>query len=554
MASVLKISLALLLPLVAHANIEYATTHEMEEFAKFTEPVDLAGFTNDSCSASGTEDNVVCQMNSTSFGNCQRQCHRNVHRCQTAKYSANSNKCTVYLDNTTRGCDNLGVTNLRQYTRRYADGRSSGESWGVTYTKLYDFTGLRVRFAGNLRVSSGVNNHAARFYVKFNGQECSNPATIEYVGKNDGNRRDELKHDEFEGICEGLAAGSINIGIYTGNVPGYSVSGAHIGWDTANRILVEEVDTRPVQAPCALLSLYNVKQYVFPSFTHEQDNGVIPGLDVSYEKVASDSALRVKWFGVLRGYQGNYCRRWFFTFNGVECTSPFPLDGAVGFLHGNDASPQYMFRTIEGICEGLGKGPYTIQFNVGACPTSSFSHHNAYTGFSNTVSRIIVEEVRLGRGENQVILNEGYKLTNSVFNVHHWNWYAVDSTDNNAEIKRFNYIKMSSSTILRVTFNGVIRPATSRGHCARWFFKFNNNLCSNPATIEGEWYENSSDYAELDKRVPTSVSGMCKGLNAGSVLVTFSIGQCNSGHGLHSTYTGWMTRMTIIVEEVHAEA
>ncbi|XP_013399537.1 uncharacterized protein LOC106165752 [Lingula anatina] len=501
------------------------------------------------------EENLEGEVNSTSFGNCQRQCLRNAYRCQTAQYSANSNKCTVYLDNTTRGCDNLGVTNLRQYSRSgWSDSRSSGETWGVTYTKLYDFTGLRVRFAGNLRVSANVNNYAARFYFKFNGQECSNPATIEYVGKNTGNQRNQRKHDEFEGICEGLAAGSINIAMFTGSVPGHSVSGAKIGWDTANRILVEEVDTRPVQAPCALLSLFNVKQYVFPSFTNGLDNGVIPGLDVSYEKVAADSALRVKWFGVLRGYQGNYCRRWFFTFNGVECTSPFPLDGAVGFMHGHDASYQYMTRSIEGICEGLGKGHYTIQFNVGACPTGSFSNYDAYTGFSNSVSRIIVEEVRLGRRENQVILNEGYKLTNPVFNVHHWNWYAVDNTNNNAEIKRFYYIKMSSSSVLRVTFNGVIRPATSRGYCARWFFKSNNNLCSDPQTIEGEWHENSNQYAEVDKRIPTSVSGMCKGLSAGNVLVSFNIGTCNAGTGRHSTYTGWMTRMTIMVEEVHAEA
>lgn len=73
------------------------------------------------------------------------------------------------------------------------------------------------------------------------------------------------------------------------------------------------------------------------------------------------------------------CNRWFFTFNGVECSTP--VDATVY---------SKMKTTFEGYCPGINKGPVKVGLNVGSC--AGYTGGDVHTGW-NSVSRIIVEEV-----------------------------------------------------------------------------------------------------------------------------------------------------------------
>ena len=70
------------------------------------------------------------------------------------------------------------------------------------------------------------------------------------------------------------------------------------------------------------------EQYTWSSLNLGIDNGVVR--EVVFIKKANDTSLRVSWHGDVR-IQGctNCCRRWYFTIDGKECSSPQPIDAAV---------------------------------------------------------------------------------------------------------------------------------------------------------------------------------------------------------------------------------
>ena len=82
------------------------------------------------------------------------------------------------------------------------------------------------------------------------------------------------------------------------------------------------------------------------------------------------------------------CNRWYFTFNGNECSGPFPID-AVYHTAGISIN-SHRAVTIEGLCSGIKAGIVNVEFKVGACanlplgaPWTSWNSH----------SRVIIEEV-----------------------------------------------------------------------------------------------------------------------------------------------------------------
>ena len=111
-----------------------------------------------------------------------------------------------------------------------------------------------------------------------------------------------------------------------------------------------------------------------------------------FRKNFSDTALHVSWTGTLRvaGCTG-CCKRWYFTFNGAECSAPLPIEGIVylGSLDKSRINP-HRVRNIEGHCNNIRQGKVRVGFWVGNCARNSGSF-NAYTGW-NAVSRIFVEE------------------------------------------------------------------------------------------------------------------------------------------------------------------
>ena len=83
------------------------------------------------------------------------------------------------------------------------------------------------------------------------------------------------------------------------------------------------------------------------------------------------------------------CKRWYFTFNGAECSAPLPIDGIVYMWQGNTQS-LHRVRHIEGHCNNIHKGKVRVGFWVGNCPSEKPG--DAYTGWQS-VSRIFIEEV-----------------------------------------------------------------------------------------------------------------------------------------------------------------
>ena len=92
--------------------------------------------------------------------------------------------------------------------------------------------------------------------------------------------------------------------------------------------------------------------------------------------------------GTLRSYGSSVCNRWYFTFDGAECTKPATIEGIV-WVKSTTVSP-HRHRHIEGYCNQVPKGRIRVSFWIGKC--ESYSLGDGYTGFLST-SRIVIEEV-----------------------------------------------------------------------------------------------------------------------------------------------------------------
>ena len=113
-----------------------------------------------------------------------------------------------------------------------------------------------------------------------------------------------------------------------------------------------------------------------------------------FSKNFSDTALHVYWTGALRIYHCTACcKRWYFTFNGAECSSPLPIDGIVNMEQGS-SQDLHRVRHVEGHCSDIPKGTVHVGFWVGNCEIRKAA--DAYTGYIS-VSRIFVEEVPRGQ-------------------------------------------------------------------------------------------------------------------------------------------------------------
>ena len=123
---------------------------------------------------------------------------------------------------------------------------------------------------------------------------------------------------------------------------------------------------------CCLLSLY-----------------VLQNCD--FVKKYPDSSIHVYYAGNLRYVLcDNCCSRWYFTFNGAECSSPGTIDGAFYLATGRNHNP-HLHRHIEGHCNNIQKGKVRVGFWVGKC-VSGHKLADAQTGW-HSLSRIFIEEV-----------------------------------------------------------------------------------------------------------------------------------------------------------------
>ena len=116
--------------------------------------------------------------------------------------------------------------------------------------------------------------------------------------------------------------------------------------------------------------------------------------DCAFHKLSSKTALKVEYNGDFRiGYCLDCCKRWYFTFNGVECRHPLAIDGLMYIHqnHGKKDSNIHKTTQIGGYCERIPKGTVRVGINVGDC-VGKKAGSDAYTGW-NSVTRIMIEEV-----------------------------------------------------------------------------------------------------------------------------------------------------------------
>ena len=109
--------------------------------------------------------------------------------------------------------------------------------------------------------------------------------------------------------------------------------------------------------------------------------------------MSDNTGLRIFWSGDFRLANCDACcNRWYFTFNGAECSAPAAIDGLIYMTYGTGSRYKSLHRPrhIEGVCEKIHRGTVRVGFWVGKCAGQKSG--DAYTGW-NSVSRISVEEV-----------------------------------------------------------------------------------------------------------------------------------------------------------------
>ena len=110
-----------------------------------------------------------------------------------------------------------------------------------------------------------------------------------------------------------------------------------------------------------------------------------------FNKLQSNSALRVSFQGNMRvDGSTSKCNRWYFKFNGNECSGPMTIE-AVVYNYWPSGNPNLLHhRSFEGYCENIPQGAVRVELWVGKCSGQSLG--DAVTGW-NSVSRIMIEEV-----------------------------------------------------------------------------------------------------------------------------------------------------------------
>ena len=113
--------------------------------------------------------------------------------------------------------------------------------------------------------------------------------------------------------------------------------------------------------------------------------------DCAFNKLKSDTALKVSFQGVMRVVGDDKCNRWYFKFNGNECSGPMTIEAAVYNYWPSGNNPNLLHhRSFEGFCENIPQGAVRVELWVGQCSSQTLG--DAYTGWIS-VSRIMIEEV-----------------------------------------------------------------------------------------------------------------------------------------------------------------
>ncbi|KAI1901933.1 hypothetical protein AGOR_G00039520 [Albula goreensis] len=121
-----------------------------------------------------------------------------------------------------------------------------GKIADCTFTKMRSDSTLRVLFSGSLRLKCKMAC-CQRWYFTFNGAECAGPLPIESIiyldhGSPEFDSTINIhRTSAVEGLCEGIPAGLVDVGIWVGTCADYPRGDASTGWNSVSRVIIEEL-------------------------------------------------------------------------------------------------------------------------------------------------------------------------------------------------------------------------------------------------------------------------------------------------------------------------
>ncbi|XP_072021916.1 collagen triple helix repeat-containing protein 1-like [Amphiura filiformis] len=105
-------------------------------------------------------------------------------------------------------------------------------------------------------------------------------------------------------------------------------------------------------------------------------------------KIYSDTYLYVGISSDMRFYGGSGCCRWYFTFNGAECSNPVKIE-AVVYSNNYATVNLHRPRMLIGYCKGISAGSITVGWHVGQC--SGYGTYDCYSGWISATNMWIEE-------------------------------------------------------------------------------------------------------------------------------------------------------------------
>ena len=148
----------------------------------------------------------------------------------------------------------------------------------------------------------------------------------------------------------------------------------------------------------------------------------------------------------------NHCNRWFFKFNGNECSGPMTIE-AVVYNYWPSGNPNLLHhRSFEGYCENIPQGRVTVELWVGQCP-SGHTLGDAYTGWQS-VSRIMIEEV--SRAQSWLLLSFLYKEWWTILNFSIILAFKISPTIDILKYVMFYFLSQTSSLNISPTFCAIV--------------------------------------------------------------------------------------------------
>ena len=91
-----------------------------------------------------------------------------------------------------------------------------------------------------MRVMCSSGKCCGRWYITFNGVECSGPMKIDSVLLLGNTSDNPARHRQIEGFCENIPSGLITIAVHVGNCRGHGSSNRNSGYNSVSRIMIEE--------------------------------------------------------------------------------------------------------------------------------------------------------------------------------------------------------------------------------------------------------------------------------------------------------------------------